>query len=221
MAMNDMRAGGLALAMLAATAGAATAETAGDAARRMGRGVNILGYDGVWKGETDAPFHAGDFALIRKAGFEHVRLNFFGLGFMDAQGRVDRAVLERLDRVIDAATRAGLTPVLDQHDNKLCQETPPKCAAPLRAFWSSDRGALRGNPPRSRLRNSQRARRRDVARSVERHAARGARLRSAPTTRRASSSSRRSTPATPATSKNWSCRRTTARSSSPFTITSR
>ena len=151
MAMTNMRAGGLALAMLAATACAAAAETAGSAAfaaaRRMGRGVNILGYDGVWKGETDAPFHAGDFALIRKAGFEHVRLNFFGLGFMDARNRVDPAVLERLDRVIDAATRAGLTPVLDQHDNRLCQETPAQCAAPLKAFWSQIAARYAGTRP--------------------------------------------------------------------------
>jgi len=105
------------------------------AARGLGRGLNILGYDGLWNGETDAPFRMSDFALIRRAGFQHVRINFFGLRYLDAQGRLNPAVLARLDSVIDAATRAGLTAVLDEHDNRLCQETPRDCVAPVETFW--------------------------------------------------------------------------------------
>ncbi|MGA8170187.1 MAG: glycoside hydrolase family 5 protein [Methylocystis sp.] len=123
-------------------------ETAFEALRRMGRGVNILGYDGVWKGEIDAPFRTSDFELIRRAGFDHVRINFFGLKFMDAQDRIDLAVLDRLDSVIDRATNAGLTPVLDQHDNRLCQESPAKCAVPLAAFWRQISARYAGTRPR-------------------------------------------------------------------------
>jgi len=102
---------------------------------KLGRGINILGYDGIWTGGVDAPFRMSDFPAIRRAGFQHVRINFFGLRYLDAQGRLDPAVLTRLDGVIDAASRAGLTPVLDQHDNRLCQEKPEACAAPLILFW--------------------------------------------------------------------------------------
>jgi len=105
------------------------------AARAIRRGVNVLGYDGVWKGEIDAPFRMNDFKLIRDAGFDHVRINFFGLRFMDPKNRLDEKVLDRLDRVLDAATAAGLTAVLDQHDNGLCQETPPACKEKIVAFW--------------------------------------------------------------------------------------
>ena len=104
-------------------------------ALELGRGVNILGYDGIWSGAVDAPFRMSDFSAIRRAGFQHVRINFFGLRYLDAQGRVDASVLARLDGVIDAATRAGLTPVLDQHDNRLCQQKPEACAASLVLFW--------------------------------------------------------------------------------------
>ena len=102
---------------------------------QMRRGVNVLGYDGIWKGEIDAPFRIGDFKLIRDAGFDHVRINFFGFSFMNAEAVLDGAVLGRLDRVIDAATASGLTVVLDQHDNELCQRAPGECKARLVAFW--------------------------------------------------------------------------------------
>jgi endoglucanase len=102
---------------------------------RMRRGVNILGYDGLWKGETDAPFRMSDFKRIREAGFDHVRINFFGFPFMDARDRLDERVLVRLDRVLDEAEANDLTPVLDQHDNELCQSAPDKCQAKLVSFW--------------------------------------------------------------------------------------
>jgi endoglucanase len=105
------------------------------AIRRMGRGVNILGYDGVWEGGVNAPFRAQDFALIRKAGFTHVRINFFGFRYMSLENRIDPTVLVRLDRIIEQSIRDGLTPVLDQHDNQLCQSTPEKCGPKLVAFW--------------------------------------------------------------------------------------
>lgn len=112
------------------------------------RGVNVLGYDGVWKGETDAPFRMDDFRLIRAAGFDHVRINFFGLHFMDPKNRLDGEVLARLDRVLDAATAAGLTAVLDQHDNALCQQTPPACKEKIVAFWRQIAKRYAGARPR-------------------------------------------------------------------------
>lgn len=134
-----------ALALCTLCPAAAVADQNGSSARprdpaftaveRMGGGVNILGYDGIWEGGKNAPFREEDFALIRAAGFAHVRINFFGFKYMDAAGRLDPAVLERLDAVLDETTRNGLTPVLDQHSNKLCQTAPSECKAKLVAFW--------------------------------------------------------------------------------------
>ncbi len=103
--------------------------------RLFRRGVNVLGYDGVWNGERDAPFRMKDFSLIRAAGFDHVRINFFGFRFMDASMQLDPKTLAQLDAVLDAASGAGLNVILDQHDNALCQAAPMDCTARLVAFW--------------------------------------------------------------------------------------
>ena len=140
--------------MMSVLASAPTARAGGvdadafAAVKRMGRGVNILGYDGLWKGYADDPFRMRDFALIRVAGFGHVRINFFGFQFMDAENRIDPAVLARLDQVIDLAARNGLTPVLDQHDNRLCQSAPGQCQTKLVAFWRQIAARYAGKQPR-------------------------------------------------------------------------
>lgn len=104
-------------------------------AQRMGRGVNVLGFDGIWDGGTDAPFRLSTFLVLREAGFRHVRINLFGFKYMDADHVIAPQVLDDLDRVLDASIAAGLVPVIDQHDLELCQIEPERCAAPLLAFW--------------------------------------------------------------------------------------
>ncbi|MGY3370784.1 hypothetical protein ACVWZL_007909 [Bradyrhizobium sp. GM2.4] len=53
-------------------------EAAGQAntppAPKLGRGINILGYDGVWEGGRNAPFRLDNLTAIRRAGFSHVRI---------------------------------------------------------------------------------------------------------------------------------------------------
>jgi endoglucanase len=112
-----------------------TAASGADALATIRRGVNILGYDGVWKGERDAPFRLSEFRTIHEAGFDHVRINFFGFHFMDARDQVNAAVLERLDYVLDVAATNNLAVVLDQHDSGMCQSTPQDCKQKLVAFW--------------------------------------------------------------------------------------
>src|SRR6266567_7077471 len=67
----------------------------------LGRGINILGYDGIWEGAVNAPFRLENLTAIRKAGFAHVRINFFGFKYMDSENILDEAVLKRLDTVIE------------------------------------------------------------------------------------------------------------------------
>ncbi len=43
--------------------------------KRLGRGVNILGYDPIWKDRQKARFQEKYFRLIKEAGFNHVRIN--------------------------------------------------------------------------------------------------------------------------------------------------
>jgi endoglucanase len=114
---------------------AAPTEPAFVTAERMGRGVNVLGYDGIWDGGTDAPFRLSDFALLHAAGFGHVRINLFGFKHMDGANTMAPEVLDDLDRVLEAAIGAGLVPVIDEHDNEFCQSDPADCATKLVAFW--------------------------------------------------------------------------------------
>lgn len=111
----------------------------------MGRGINILGYDGIWEGAVNAPFRRSYFRLIREAGFNHVRINFFAFKHMDAEGRVNPNVLATLDNVIEQSIASGLIPVIDEHDVDACQRTPKTCGPRIKAFWSqiSERYARR------------------------------------------------------------------------------
>ena len=42
--------------------------------KRLGRGVNIIGYDPLWKDSSKARMKARHFKLIKEAGFNNVRI---------------------------------------------------------------------------------------------------------------------------------------------------
>ncbi|MBR0906139.1 glycoside hydrolase family 5 protein [Bradyrhizobium liaoningense] len=102
---------------------------------KLGRGINILGYDGIWEGGRNAPFRLDNLAAIKKAGFAHVRINFFGFKFMGPENVLDEMVLRRLDAVIEEVLARGLIPIVDEHDTHICQRDVSECAPKLRAFW--------------------------------------------------------------------------------------
>ena len=101
---------------------------------RMGRGINILGYDGLWEGGKNAPFRLENLTMIQKAGFSHVRINFFGFKHMDSRNILDEAVLKRLDAAIEEVLARRLIPILDEHDSDYCQRYLSSCAEKLKAF---------------------------------------------------------------------------------------
>ena len=99
------------------------------------RGVNILGYDPIWEDPARARFQQKHFGIIRKGGFDFVRVNLHAFRHMDAQHRLPQAWLERLDWVVREATDAGLGVILDEHDFKSCGKDADGCAPRLLAFW--------------------------------------------------------------------------------------
>jgi endoglucanase len=99
------------------------------------RGVNVLGYDPLWKDPARARFKARHFDEIRKAGFDFVRVNLFVFDHMDVQNRIDRQWLGRLDWVVANATRAGLGVILDEHDFGTCAKDLATCRTKLPAVW--------------------------------------------------------------------------------------
>ena len=133
--------------LLVGTVSASEAGPAFEAVKRLGRGINILGYDGIWDGGVDAPFKFANFQRIREAGFRHVRINFFAFRYMNAQGRVDPVVLAALDDVLVAAIAAGLTPVIDEHNGDECERDISNCQRLLVAFWTQIASRYLGKYP--------------------------------------------------------------------------
>src|SRR5882757_6491280 len=113
----------------------------------LGRGINVLGYDGIWQGAENAPFRLENLTAIQKAGFAHVRINFFGFKYMDSENILDDAVMNRLDAVIEEVLARKLIPILDEHDNDYCQRYLTSCAEKLKAFWSQVSSRYRGKYP--------------------------------------------------------------------------
>ncbi|MBO4224131.1 glycoside hydrolase family 5 protein [Bradyrhizobium neotropicale] len=111
------------------------------------RGINILGYDGIWEGADNAPFRLENLTAIQRAGFSHVRINFFGFKHMDSDNELDEAVLKRLDRVIEEVLARKLIPILDEHDTDFCQRYISRCADKLKSFWKQIASRYAGKYP--------------------------------------------------------------------------
>ncbi len=125
--------GSLGLAFLASTAPAAPALAYGETQFR--RGVNILGYDKMWKDPDKGRFQLKHFTEIRRGGFDFVRVNLFVFRHMDAQNRIDAQWLKSLDWVVANATKAGLGVILDEHDFGPCSSDVAMCRVKLPAVW--------------------------------------------------------------------------------------
>lgn len=115
-------------------------------AQRLGRGVNMLGYDPIWKDRAKARVKMEDFARIRAGGFQHVRINLHAFAHLRARNRLDPAWLATLDRVVKAATRAGLMVILDVHEYQPCGEAPDRCRPKLLAVWEQLAARYRDAP---------------------------------------------------------------------------
>ncbi len=86
--------------------------------QRLGRGVNIIGYDPLWSSRDKARFHKKHFRLIAEAGFNHVRVNLHPWRDrkIDAQNRLAADWLETLDWVVKQALENKMLVILDLHE---------------------------------------------------------------------------------------------------------
>ncbi|MBO9543765.1 glycoside hydrolase family 5 protein [Caulobacter sp.] len=127
--------GALAAALLALPAAAREISPEAQVAA-MKRGVNIIGYDPLWKDPAKARFQLDrHFKTIKVGGFDTVRVNLQAFAHMDAEGRLDPQWLATLDKVVKEALAAKLTVILDEHDFDVCEKDPAACKPKLTAFW--------------------------------------------------------------------------------------
>ena len=122
--------------IVAAAAGRSSGATdAFEQNRRLGKGVNILGYDPIWTSPDQARFKDRYFRMIREAGFDSVRVNLHPYRHMDASYRLSENWLATLDRVVRLATEAGLMVILDLHEYNVMAADPVGKKPMFLAFW--------------------------------------------------------------------------------------
>ena len=137
--MFDARRIGLALlALLALIAAPVRAQHDGRAWQRaasLHRGVNIIGYDPIWKDPAKARFKWSYFETIHQGGFDFVRVVLQAFAHMDLKNQLDPKWLATLDRVVAEASAAHLSVIIDEHDFNRCSDDPDACEPKLIAFW--------------------------------------------------------------------------------------
>ena len=131
----------------AAAAAAPPQETPAAPQLELRRGVNVLGYDPIWTDPAKGRFRQSHFTEIRRGGFDFVRVNLHAFRHMDAENRLKPAFLERLDWIVQNATAAGLSVILDEHDFNACANDVETCRTRLSAFWTQVAPRYRDAPP--------------------------------------------------------------------------
>ena len=78
--------------------------------RKLGRGVNIIGYDPIWRSREQGRFQEKHFRLLKEAGFNNVRVNLQAFRHMDRDHdwALQPGWWETLDWAVKNATGAGL-----------------------------------------------------------------------------------------------------------------
>ncbi|MGQ9513756.1 MAG: glycoside hydrolase family 5 protein [Thermoproteota archaeon] len=86
--------------------------------RRLGRGMNILGYDPVWKNRSKARMHDEHFRIIKEAGFNTLRiaLHPFRDAGIDDRHRIVDTWFKTLDWTVEQSLSNGLLTILDLHE---------------------------------------------------------------------------------------------------------
>lgn len=133
MSLVSKRLRGAALLILALLVGGqALAQAEPDVPKR---GVNVLGYDPIWTDPAQAHFQLRHMQAIRDGGFDHVRMNLQAFAHMDAKDQLSPEWMKQLDALVDAALKAGLQVIIDEHNFNECAQDVAPCRAKLLAFW--------------------------------------------------------------------------------------
>ncbi len=103
--------------------------------QRLGRGVNILGYDPIWRSREQGRFQAEYFRKLKQAGFNSVRLNLHAFRHMDATNNLNASWFATLDWAVNEAQAQGLAVILDLHEFTGLGNDPAGNKEKFLAFW--------------------------------------------------------------------------------------
>jgi endoglucanase len=115
---------------------------------RLGRGVNLLGWDSVWQDRAKARVKDAHFKLIRQAGFQHVRINLHPLrdGRPDTNGKLRPEFFQTMDWAVDQALTNQLLVILDFHDDLAISPDPAGKRKEFLAAWTAIAEHCKANP---------------------------------------------------------------------------
>ncbi|UCG56464.1 MAG: glycoside hydrolase family 5 protein [Phycisphaerales bacterium] len=105
--------------------------------RKLGRGVNIIGYDRIWRSMDRARFKARYFRMIKDAGFDTVRINLHPFRHMDPENghALGDHWWQVLDWAVENALKANLMVILDMHEFGAMGNNPQANKDRFLAFW--------------------------------------------------------------------------------------
>ncbi|MET3128314.1 endoglucanase [Arcicella rosea] len=105
--------------------------------KKMGRGVNIIGYDPLWKDSTKAIMKDEHFELIKKAGFSNVRIVIspFKFSMNDSTYTINPNFFISLDWAVKTALKNKLIAIVDFHEHNAMQKDPIATKPKLLAMW--------------------------------------------------------------------------------------
>jgi endoglucanase len=110
--------------------------SARDQCLKLGRGVNILGYDkAFWQDHEKGRFKESYFKMIKDAGFSSVRINLHPFTQMDSQNKINSNWLETLDWVVNKGLEANLMVILDLHEFTAMADNPDAKKEMFLSFW--------------------------------------------------------------------------------------
>jgi endoglucanase len=105
---------------------------------RLGRGINVFGYDPGWSAPEERRMQEKHFRLIKEAGFAHVRVSlhpFRHMGGAEDGCRIEAEWLAVLDWVVEQALANDLMVILDCHEYSAMARDPEGLKAKWLAFW--------------------------------------------------------------------------------------
>jgi len=119
------------------TAQPASAPDAFTQNQRLGRGVNVLGYDPIWRSRDQGRFKAEYFQKLREAGFNSLRVNLHAFRHMNATNSftLRKSWFEVVDWTLQQAQAQGLMVILDLHEYNVLGADPAANREKFLAFW--------------------------------------------------------------------------------------
>jgi endoglucanase len=117
--------------------------------QKIGRGVNILGYDPIWRNFEQARFQERYFKMLKEAGFSSVRINLHPFRYMEDSPphALQPRWLQTLHWAVDHALQAELVVILDLHEFEAMGTDPDAHQSKFLAFWEMMSAEFAEAPP--------------------------------------------------------------------------